>query len=144
MSSISSAVMGRNSAARTRLANFVSFSCVSPLTIATTGLPSDVVTNTALAVRSGGTPSMAQRSAIVLAPGVATLTIGRASSATGVGLAARATWRLCAYPHDRQITIVSSPIGLKYMNSWASDPPIIPTSAATATTGNWQRSKILR
>ena len=37
---------------------------------------------------------------------------------------------------------VSSPIGLRYMNSWATLPPIIPTSLLTSMTGRPRRAKM--
>ena len=37
---------------------------------------------------------------------------------------------------------MSSPAGLRTMNSWASEPPIIPTSELTAIACSPSRSKI--
>src|SRR5215211_6749486 len=40
--------------------------------------------------------------------------------------------------------MVSSPMGVRYMNSWAMLPPMMPTSAPTAMAGIPHRAKILK
>ena len=55
-----------------------------------------------------------------------------------------ATWRFTVYPQLSQMRMVSSPTGVRYMNSWAMLPPMMPTSAPTAMAGSPHRTKILK
>ncbi len=52
--------------------------------------------NAALAVRSAPTPRNAASDAIVVVPGVATSSSGRAASGAGSGLGTTAIWRFAA------------------------------------------------
>ena len=120
---------------------------MSPRTIATTSSsrapPSrPAVRKTAFAVRDPGTPRNAASSRMVRAPGVATRSTGSGASAAAGSLRKRAIWRLAAYPQPSQSTRVSSPTGVRYMNSCARLPPIIPTSEPTAMVGSAQRPKM--
>ena len=67
--------------ALTALTSLVSLTSWSPRTMAVTSRPSPVTKKAALAVRSGPTPRNAASDAIVVVPGVATSSSGRASSA---------------------------------------------------------------
>ncbi len=79
----------------------------------------------------------------MVVPGVATSSSGRGSAAGGSDTRTVATCRLAEKPHVSHRTRTSSPYSLRTMNSWAPEPPIIPTSEATATARNPSRSKIL-
>ena len=76
------------------------------------------------------------------APGVATSSSGSGGSFGGSEKRTVATWRLAEKPHVSHRTRTSSPYGLRTMNSWACDPPIIPTSEATAIARSPSRSKM--
>ena len=84
---------------------------------------------------------------MVVVCGVATFSIGFGASGAAAGFRNRAIWRFAVWPHPEggsHRSRVSSPIGVRYMNSCARLPPIIPTSDLTATTGRPQRLKILK
>ena len=104
--------------------------------------PSPSTKKVAFAVSSALIPRNAARSAIVAVPGVATSSSGRGSPAGGSETRTVATWRLAEKPHVSHRTRTSSPYGLRTMNSWASEPPIIPTSEATAIARSPRRSKM--
>jgi len=115
---------------------------MSPRTIAVIRRPSRSTKKIAFAVSSELTPRNAARSAIVSAPGVATSSSARGGSAGGSETRTVATWRFAEKPHVSHRTRTSSPYGLRTMNSWACEPPIIPTSDATAIAWSPRRSKI--
>ncbi len=140
--SISSVRAGRRSAALAALASFVSLTSMSPRTMAVMSRPSRSTKKVAFAVSSALTPRNAARSAIVAAPGVATSSSGRAVSVGGSDPRTVATWRLAEKPHVSHRTSTSSPYSLRTMNSWACEPPIMPTSDATAMALSPSRSKI--
>jgi len=81
---------------------------------------------------------------MVVAPGVAISASSAHGAVDGAGLPKVAASRLAAKPQESQISSVSSPIGVRYTNSWARLPPIMPTSDRTAATGSPQRRKMVR
>ena len=151
---ISSSWAGLRDRAPAALASLISLTSRSPRITARTRRSPDSppasaalkrpIRKTAFAVRLSGTSRKAASSAIVAAPGVATFSRGAGSSAAASALAKRATSVLAAYPQASHRARVFSPTSLRYMNSWAAEPPIMPTSERTARTGRPQRRKMLK